>query len=349
MGDGPSKGASEPVTEARVSQLEEEVRWLRLAVEKEKSEKEWLMRRYDEDARIRNDEIGRLRAQLDAPASSSTQVALRPKPSAIYSPIPSDGDSESDKSAAHQPGVASSGLRARRNLTLGGVSTDRPSSSDPAAAAAASEVARAPKLDNGSTGARQHSSALHLSGSMHDDIVRPTSCSSADAALLGGPARTLTLRPALGDGMLEPMTDCRHNVRTWAATGHLVDSHSLWRRRLNEVAQKATQIEAGEVPFVQTPKVYKLDRAVPDSPKRPPPQSSRRVRRDTWCAPTILEDEEQKDAGELPDFAEHTQAEEPDVAGAELGAELAERQKKFAERQKKRASKDHLRFISNPT
>lgn len=332
------------------------------------------MGRYDEDARLRNEELARLRAQLDAstasPSSRSSPSPIRRKPAEIATLNPSDGDEEADSPSVQQPGVASTGqigLRARRNLTLG-VSTDHSSGATvPAAAvtpvdvvAPAVPAALAAKLDSGPLRAFQ-GSALQIgsrSEGLSDRFTRPASCTSA----LGGPARMLTLRPKLSDGMLEPMTDCRHNVRTWGGLG--TDARSLWRRRQNEVAEKASQIEAGETPEVETPKLYRLDHSVPDSPKRLPPASARRARRETWCVPTIAEDElvEPELWSRNVSAPDHTHAAEPELVAAEPLEALDEKEepgseqaglaasKNFAERRKKKkkGGTEPNRFISNP-
>jgi hypothetical protein len=257
---------------------DDEARWLRSVIEKEKLEKEWLMARYERAERelmVRSEESANLRAQLAELRAIGGQVTAAPAPLetkrvpqdnlAKMTPIPGQANTPASSSQPVSPGTMS--LKERRGLKLN-VETMKASPKPP-----------------------EDSAPIVLART--EDELRPTS-SKAQLFLE-------SLAQAPHSDMVEPMTAKPAVGRT---SGSWLEEpmSPLLRRRLIEkggggpAGVKRKNVEKfksspGNMNLaVGTPKIFKME-DVPQTPKRiPATPATAKKRQDTiWSAPIVEE------------------------------------------------------------
>lgn len=283
--DGP---ALEAQAERRDREREDdEVRWLRMLIEKEKAEKEWLMSRYEhteKDLQARNEECARLRLQLtDARDRAPVEKTL-----------PANGTRTSESSAPVSPNRSPvPNLKERRGLKLS-VETNSRVTSKPA-----ENVANA-----GSQLADSASKLVLQASPSQKSLEQSREAGKQDAGqnlTQASSTRTKEFLASLNQErsgeLVEPMTAmaCVGSRGSWGRAHNEEPMSPLLRRRREAPRTslrdkfKSTPGDMGTGLSVMTPKVFQMD-DVPQTPKRVPatPATARRRQETMWS--TIVED-----------------------------------------------------------
>lgn len=289
----------------------DEAVWLRRVIEKEKAEKLWLMSRFEcveRELLARSEEAAQLRAQLSgmatgtSPSQSQSHEASSPlRQAAANSP------SMNVPSPVFQGAPTSPTLKERRGLRLS-VQTNR----DPATSAVS--AVKAKPADN-------VASSLEMTTGLDVDVTpwRPEEKALAqplDHRQSRSEAFLATLNSQDSDGvyrgnLVEPMTATAtigRNTNTWleepmspllkrriAAKGGVSEEFVEGRRRprpggLNGTAARSRSntetslLSRSEALSVSTPKIFKMDDEVPQTPKRVPmtPATARKRNEEIW-------------------------------------------------------------------
>lgn len=153
-------GAQGGVAPAGVAHFDKEAKWLVDAFVKEKSEKDWIRQRYERvetDLVEKEDEIQRLRAELDAlRMHCATAPAAGSHPDSRPCSRPAS-PSDADSNAGGLRFARTSSLGARRGMSIAGLSIDARLPS----AAAAGKTLPGPELLVKATDAGDGNAALH--------------------------------------------------------------------------------------------------------------------------------------------------------------------------------------------
>lgn len=279
---------------------DDEIRWLRTLIEKEKAEKEWLMSRYENTERdlvARNEECARLRSQLSDFKVSAPSGALEKAVSANDTKPPqSPGPSPSPISPGVSPGP---NLKERRGLKLSVETNSRVSQKAvDSTSKTGAQVTPNPAERVACAGSQlaESTAAMVLQAS-----ASQKSRDSQDAAVS---ERTKDFLESLHEDrsgqLVEPMTAmARVGTKGSWPGGHLEPMSPLLRRRRDGprvMAKSADRFKSspgdlGSSLTIMTPKLFQMDDA-PQTPKRVPatPATARRRQEQIWS--TIVEDVE---------------------------------------------------------
>jgi len=273
---------------------DDEIRWLRTLIEKEKAEKEWLMSRYENTERdlvARNEECARLRSQL-----SDFKVCA---PSGALEKTVSANDTKPPQSPGPSPSPISPGvspvpnLKERRGLKLSVETNSRVSQkAADSASKTGAQVTPNPAERVACAGSQlaESTAAMVLQAS-----ASQKSRDSQDAAVS---ERTKDFLQSLHEDrsgqLVEPMTA----MARVGTKGSWIEPMSPLLRRRREgprvVAKSVDRFKSspGDLSSsltVMTPKLFQMD-DVPQTPKRVPatPKTARRRQEQIWS--TIVED-----------------------------------------------------------
>jgi hypothetical protein len=264
---------------------DEEIRWLRMLIEKEKAEKEWLMSRYEHTERdllARTEECARLRLQLAGCKDSATPeaklLADGTKPPQLQTERAS---SPSPASPVTSPTMT---LKERRGLKICVETNSRVTAKPP------ENVANGdPHLAEPVSTQVLQASALQKT----QEVVKPDSANGSRNS-----TRTQEFLARLekdrNSQIDEPMTAFpMAGSRSWSGGGRDEPMSPLLRRRRDGPRKSADRFKSSpgvlEAMYVMTPKIVKMD-DVPSTPKRVPatPKTAKRRQESTWS--TIVED-----------------------------------------------------------